>query len=138
MIDADPAQLLVHKSAAAIWAADTARRSFELSLVQVAPGNASVAMTVRQDMLGADGRCARWAIFLLAELAMTVACNTHGQSMVTQHCDIAFLDGAGLGDRLIATASERHRGKSAAIYDVTVQTPEGRVVAELRGEASRA
>jgi acyl-CoA thioesterase len=138
MTDSDPAELLAHKGAAAIWAADTARRFFEFSLVEVGPGNASIAMAVRPDMLGANGQCARWAIFLLAELAMTIACNTHGQSMVTQRCEIAFLDGIGLGDPLTATASERHYGEDVGLYDVSVRTPQDRVVAELRGEASRA
>jgi len=37
--------------------------------------------------------------------------------------------------RLIAEAQERHRGERSGIYDVTVRTDDGTVIAEFRGHS---
>lgn len=136
MTGLDPAHLLARRSAKAMWAAGGACQSMDLRLEIVAPGKASVAMTVRENMMGPHGTCSNGPIFQLAEVAMTVAFNTHGRQAITETCDIAFHCDASVGERLVAHASERHRDAENGIYDVTVRAQDGRVVAEFRGHTS--
>jgi len=74
-------------------------------------------------------------VFLLADTAFAVACNSHGQSTVAAGCDIAFVAPVHAGDRLSAEAQERHRAGRSGIYDVSVRREDGTVVAELRGRS---
>ena len=53
---------------------------------------------------------------------------------VAPHCSISFLRPAALGERLIATAAERHRAGRSGLYDVRVTAGE-EVVAEFRGHS---
>ncbi len=75
-------------------------------------------------------------VFLLADTAFAVACNSYGQSTVAAGCDIAFL-AAGAGRRRLHGArppSGTVRARSG-IYDVAVRRDDGSVVAELRGRS---
>ncbi len=73
-------------------------------------------------------------IFLLADTAFGVACNSHGRPAVARSCQIEFFAGAAIGDRLEARASERMRGGRNGIYDVAVtRAPDGLLIAEMRG-----
>jgi len=101
----------------------------------VAPGNAIVSMTVRAEMMGPGGVCSRGAIFLLADSALAFAANTRGHRVVAQYCDIVFDNPVGVGEQLVADASERHLADRKGVYDVRVQTRAGKVVAELRGHS---
>jgi acyl-CoA thioesterase len=54
---------------------------------------------------------------------------------VAQHCQISYLSPGRLGMRLTAEARERHRGERSGIYDVTVKSETGDVIAEFRGHS---
>jgi phenylacetic acid degradation protein PaaD len=131
----DPAQILAQQCADAMWAADRASQAMGMKVESVAPGRSIVAMTVRAEMMGPGGACSRGAIFLLADSALAFAANTRGHRVVAQHCDIVFDNPVGLGEELVADASERHRGERKGVYDVRVRTRAGKVVAELRGHS---
>ena len=79
--------------------------------------------------------CGRGAIFLLADSALAFAANTRGHRVVAQHCDIMFDNTVGVGEQLVADASERHISDRKGLYDVRVQTRAGKVIAELRGHS---
>lgn len=133
MIAKDAAQNLAQERADDIWVADRACRYSGISLDRVAPGEAVLSMTVTSHMLGPDATCARGAAFLLACAALEIASTTRGPRTVAEHCEISFRTSAVLGERLVAYAHERHLSDHTGIYDVTVQTEDGRHVAELRG-----
>ena len=59
-------------------------------------------------------------IFSLADSAFAFACNSRNERAVAQACDIVFAAPARLGDRLVATATERHRFGRNGIYDIRV------------------
>ena len=118
-----------------MWATDRASQAMGMKVEQVAPGKAIVSMTVRPDMIGVGDVCSRGAIFLLADSALAFAANTRGQRVVAQYCDIVFDKTVGIGDQLVAEATERHLSDRKGIYDVRVQTLAGSVVAELRGHS---
>ncbi len=135
MADDDAAQRLAMECADAMWATDRASQAMGMKVESVAPGKASVSMTVRREMVGPGGLCSRGAIFMLADSALAFAANTRGHRVVAQHCEIAFDNGVGSGEQLVANAYERHLSDRKGIYDVRVQTRAGTVVAELRGHS---
>ena len=130
----DGAHALARRSAAAMWREDAASKGLGMRLVEVAPGRAVVAMTVRPEMTNGHGICHGGFIFSLADSAFAFACNSHNRRTVAQGCDIVFVAPAESGEELTATALERLRTGRNGIYDVTVRAPD-RVVAEFRGRS---
>ena len=117
-----------------MWRQDAASQGLGMRLVEVAPGRAVVAMTVRPEMTNGHGICHGGFIFTLADSAFAFACNSHNRRTVAQGCDIVFVAPAESGQELTATALERLRTGRNGIYDVTVRASDG-VVAEFRGRS---
>jgi acyl-CoA thioesterase len=130
----DP-QALAERAAAAMYDADLASRHLGIQVDQVAPGQATARMQVRDTMLNGHAICHGGYVFLLADTAFAFACNTYGPTTVAAACDVVFLGPAHLGDELIAEATERHRFGRSGIYDVTVRLPDTTVIAEFRGHS---
>ena len=122
-------------SAEAMWAEDKASRGLGMQILEVGPGRARLAMPIAEHMTNGHGTCHGGFIFTLADSAFAFACNSHGQNAVAQHCSVTFLSPAQRGMRLIAEARERQRGERSGIYDVTVRTEAGDVIAEFRGHS---
>jgi len=121
--------------ARAMLAADVASTALGIELVEVATGRARVRMRVTDGMLNGHRICHGGYVFLLADTAFAVACNTYGRTTVAAGADIAFLRPVGPGEVLVAEAVERSRYGSSGIYDVTVTRADGEVVAEFRGRS---
>lgn len=118
-----------------MWAADVASRALGMELVEVTDGGAVVRMAVRDDMVNGHGICHGGLVASLADSAFALACNSHGVATVAAGFDVTFLRPARAGDVLTATALERAREGRSGLCDVTVTTPDGRVVAEFRGRS---
>ena len=131
----DDAQALAEQSAARMYEADLASRHLGIAIDQIAPGQATARMLVRDTMLNGHNICHGGYIFLLADTAFAFACNTYGPTTVAAACNIAFLAPAHLNDELIATATERHHTGRSGIYDVTIRLPNTTVIAEFRGHS---
>jgi acyl-CoA thioesterase len=121
--------------AKAMLAADNATQSLGMEVIDVGPGRAVVAMTVRADMTNGHGTCHGGFIFALADSAFAFACNSHGQRCVAQHCAVSYIAPGREGMRLIAEGIERQRGERSGITDVTVRDEAGAVIAEFRGHS---
>jgi acyl-CoA thioesterase len=117
------------------WAGDRASRGLGMEILDVGPGRARLAMPVTERMLNQHGSCHGGFIFTLADSAFAYACNSHGQPAVAQHCTVTYLTPGRLGMRLIAEATERHRGERSGIYDITVRDETGASIAEFRGHS---
>jgi phenylacetic acid degradation protein PaaD len=126
---------VARRSAEVMLGGDRASAGAGVELVDVAPGRATMTMTVRADMVNGHDIAHGGYVFLLADTAFAVACNSYGESTVAAGCDIAFLAPVHAGDRLHAEATERHRATRSGIYDVSVVREDGAVVAELRGRS---
>ena len=133
----DDPQALAEQSASRMYEADLASRHLGIAIDQIAPGQATARMLVRDTMLNGHNICHGGYIFLLAYTAFAFACNTYGPTTVAAACDVVFLGPAHLGDDLIAEATERHRYGRSGIYDVTVRraAPDLTVIAEFRGHS---
>jgi acyl-CoA thioesterase len=92
-------------------------------------------MTVTAQMLNGHGSCHGGYVFLLADTAFSLACNSYGMITVAAGADITFVAPVREGDRLQAHARERTRFGRRGIFDVTVRRGGGVVVAEFRGHS---
>ena len=97
-------------------------------------------MTVTASMVNGHDICHGGYLFTLADTAFAFACNTYGRATVAAGATIEFLAPAKLGDALVASAREVHRGRRSGIYDVRVTAPgegdEDRLVALFRGRSA--
>ena len=126
---------IAEKSAAAMWAEDSASRGLGMSLVRVEAGVAVLSMPITQAMVNGHGLAHGGFIFTLADSAFAFACNSRNQRHVAQQCQVTFLEPGKLGMVLTAEARERQRGDRSGIYDVTVRDQAGTVIAEFRGHS---
>jgi acyl-CoA thioesterase len=118
----------------AMWAEDDSSKGLGMELVDVGPGFATMAMTVRPDMVNGQRICHGGFIFTLADSAFAFACNSYNERVVAAQGQITFVRPSKLGDRLVATAREVSRGRRSGIYDVRV-TLDDTVIAEFRGHS---
>lgn len=130
----DP-KALARACAEAMWAEDKASQGLGMEIVDVGPGTATLAMTIREDMVNGHAIAHGGFVFLLADSAFAFACNAYDQRTVAQQAQITFLKATTLGDRLTAHAAERWREGRSGIYDITVTRQDGTTVAEFRGHS---
>lgn len=125
---------LARACAEALWAIDGASRGLGMEILHVAPGRATVGMTVRESMVNGHGTAHGGLIFTLADSAFAFACNSYGERTVATHCSITFVRPGKLGDRLVATATEVSKSGKSGIYDIRVAVGEV-TIAEFRGHS---
>ena len=132
------ARKVAEASADTMWSGDRASRLLGMEIVKVGPGEATVSMVVRDDMINGWDVCHGGFIASLADSAFALACNSHGVVTVASGFEITFLESARVGDALVATATERSSRGRTGIYDVTVNRVEGdghAMIAEFRGRS---
>jgi acyl-CoA thioesterase len=130
-------QRIAERSAQALFERDRASQALGMRLLEVRPGRARVAMTVRADMVNGHDVCHGGLVFALADSAFAFACNSYNESTVAAAGTIDFLAAARAGDELTAEASELWRTKRNGIYEISVTNQRGERVALLRGRSYR-
>jgi acyl-CoA thioesterase len=113
----DP-QALAEASAAAMYREDKASQGLGMVVDSVAPGAATLRMTVRADMVNGHG-------------------TSHNRVTVAQSASIDFLAPARLGDELTASATELALGGRTGVYDIDVNRQDGLRIALFRGNSYR-
>jgi acyl-CoA thioesterase len=114
----DP-ELLAWRCAEAMLVEDEAVRAAGVTIDDVGPGRAAARMRVGEAMISGHSLCHGGYVFLLADTALALACNSGGEVTVTQACDVV----------------ERLRYGRNGICDVTVRRAGGEVIAEFRGRS---
>ena len=125
---------LARACADVMWAEDDASKGLGMEIVDVGPGRATLAMTVKPHMVNGQRIAHGGYIFLLADSTFAFACNSRNERAVAAQCDITFIRPGKLGDRLVATAREISRSGRSGIYDIRV-TADDVVIAEFRGHS---
>lgn len=115
---------------------DEASRALGMAVESTAPGRATVSLVVTRAMANGFGICHGGVVFSLADSAFAFACNTYDDVSVAAAAQIDFLRSASIGDRLVATAEERNRGRRSGLYDVTVRNAAGAEIAVFRGRSA--
>lgn len=140
----DP-QEVAEQSVREMWASDAASRALGMELLEVGPGRATLAMTIREHMVNGWAVAHGGLVASLADSAFAAACNSRGVLTVAAGFSVDFLEPVHEADRLVATAHEVWLRGRAGLYDVAVRRdpgPEGsqeagagEVVAQFRGRS---
>jgi acyl-CoA thioesterase len=125
---------LARACAEAMWKEDDASKGLGMEIVEIGPGQATLAMTIAPHMVNGQRIAHGGFIFTLADSAFAFACNSHNERVVAAQGSITFIRPGKLGDRLIATAREISRSGRSGIYDVRVTAGDD-VIAEFRGHS---
>jgi len=123
------------RCAETMFAKDTASKDMGIAIEVTEAGSANARMEIGAAMVNGLGVCHGGYIFALADTAFAFACNGYGRVTYAAAASIDFMRPARLGDRLLAKASEKYRGRSKGIYDVVVSDQDGRLVALFRGRS---
>lgn len=135
--DDAPERELAWKVASTMLARDAASTMLGMELVAMAPGQATVKMRIRHDMLNGHQSCHGGILFSLADTAFAFACNSRNESTVAAACSIEFVRPGLSGQVLTATASEQTRYGRHGIYDARVINDLGETVALFRGKSAQ-
>ena len=131
------AQALAQRVADGMYARDRASQALGMRIVAIAPGRATLAMTVRADMLNGHAICHGGFIFTLADSTFAFACNSYNRVTVAAGGAIEFLAPAREGDVLTAAGTERSLTGRTGVYDIEVTNQRGEKVALFRGKSHR-
>jgi acyl-CoA thioesterase len=115
---------------------DAASKAWDMRLEEISPGYARMRMTVRPEMLNGHGTCHGGFIFLLADSAFAYACNSHGRVSVAAGCNIEYLNPVQVGQDLLAEAIEQGTAGRGGVYDVTIHSGAGELIACFRGRSA--
>jgi acyl-CoA thioesterase len=118
-----------------MYDADAASQRLGIAISDVGPGRATATMTITDDMVNGHAIAHGGYVFTLADTAFAFACNTYDDRTVAAGATIDFLEPVSSGTQLTATAVERTRRGRSGVYDVTVASADGRVIAEFRGRS---
>ena len=128
-------QSIAERAAQAMWDNDKASQGLGMEIVTISPGQCTMRMAVRDDMVNGLDVCHGGFIFTLADSAFAFACNSYNQMTVAQHCAVTFHAPGKRGDTLTATASEVTRQGRSGLYDIMVHASDGTLIATFRGHS---
>lgn len=118
-----------------MFANDRASKGLGMRILEVAPGRASLSMTVREDMLNGHDICHGGLIATLADSAFAFACNSYNELTVASGFAIDIVAPARLGDVLTARCTEVSKSGRTGVYDTEVTNQRGERVAVFRGRS---
>lgn len=118
-----------------MYESDLALRVLDISVEVTGVGQAEARLEVREEMLNGFNVCHGGYLFTLADTAFAYACNAYNKLTLAAGASIDFLQPANPGDLLVATATERRRGRTTGIYDVVISNQDGEEIAIFRGRS---
>lgn len=130
-------QALAEKVRDGMYANDRVAQSLDMAFVDVGPGRATITMTVREDMLNGFRICHGGFITTLADTAFAYACNSGNEQTVASGISVDFMAPGRPGDVLTATATEVASSGRTGVYDITVASKDGELIAVMRGKSYR-
>lgn len=135
MPDLNDPLILARACAEKMYADDPASRELGIVVNIPRPGDAVATMTVTGKMINGHAVCHGGYIFTLADSAFAFACNAYNRVTLAAGASIEFLAPVKVNDRLVASASQRQRGRRSGTYDVSVNNQHDELVALFRGRS---
>lgn len=114
---------------------DRASKRMGMQVLAVAPGQATLAMSVREDMLNGHDMCHGGFIATLADSTFAFACNSYNQLTVASGFAIDFIAPARQGDVLTARCTEVSKTGRTGVYDTEITNQRGERIAVFRGRS---
>jgi len=105
----------------------------DVNVQSIGLGSCTLRASIHGQMLNGFNILHGGISYSLADSALAFASNSYGYKCVSIDTSISHLRPAVLGDTLIATAIERHRGKTVGIYEVNVTNQDGKNIALFKG-----
>jgi acyl-CoA thioesterase len=130
-------QQLAERVGLAMLAKDRVAQDLNIRLLSIAPGAATITMTVQERMLNGFAICHGGYITLLADTAFAYACNSYNNVTVASSLGIEFIAAVQEGEVLTAIASELNLAGRTGLYDISVNNQDGKRVAVMRGRSYR-
>ena len=118
-----------------MYDSDRASKALGMRVVEIAPGHATLEMTVREDMLNGHDLCHGGLITTLADSAFAFACNSYGDLTVASGFSVDIMAAGKLGDVLSARCWEVSKGGRIGVYDAEVTNQRGERIAMFRGRS---
>ena len=118
-----------------MFARDRAAQSLAMRITHIAPGEATIEMPVRDDMLNGFDTCHGGFITTLGDTAFAYACNTRNELTVASGLSVDFVAPGRPGDVLVAEAKELSQAGRTGVYDVTIRNRQGQLIALFRGKS---
>ncbi len=129
------AQTLARAAADTMWKDDAASQGLGMRLLHVAPGEATITMTIEPRMLNGLGSCHGGFLFALADSAFAFACNSFDRRTVAQACNITYLRPGKANTEVTAHARLSAQAGRSGIYEVRITDPAGEMVALFQGQS---
>ncbi|MGY0217500.1 hydroxyphenylacetyl-CoA thioesterase PaaI [Endozoicomonadaceae bacterium StTr2] len=133
----EQAKQLAERCAETMYANDQVSQSLGMVIESVGPGESTVVMPVRDDMVNGYDTCHGGMIFSLADSAFAFACNSQDEVAVAAHCSIDFIRPAYRGNVLTARAKVTYQGRRSGVYHIEVVNQDGKQVALFQGNSAR-
>ena len=118
-----------------MFSRDRAAQSLAMRITRIAPGEATIEMAVRDDMLNGFDTCHGGFITTLGDTAFAYACNTRNELTVASGLSVDFVAPGRPGDVLVAEAKELSQAGRTGVYDVTIRNRQGQLIALFRGKS---
>ena len=100
---------------------------------KIEAGFCQLSLEVKVDLLNGFHVLHGGVSYSLADSALAFASNSRGLKCMSIETSISHLRPVKAGDRLTATASEKHRGRTIGLYEVEVVNEEKKLVALFKG-----
>lgn len=121
------------------FAADRVAQWLGVTLEVAEKGHARIRMTLTEDHHNGFGMAHGGAVFAFADSCFALTCNDPGGDgstiTVASGVDVNFLAPTTAGQSLIAEGRLVSRAGRSGVYDITVTTEDGAVVAVFRGRS---
>ena len=111
--------------------------SLGIEVAELTPGYCRAEMKISDELTNFHGITHGGALFSLADTAFGLASNSRGVVAVALQVSINYMSPSVPGEKLEAIASEVSLTRSTGVYDVQIQTGDGKVVAIFRGVVYR-
>ena len=118
-----------------MFARDRAAQALDMRITHIAPGEATIEMPVRDDMLNGFDTCHGGFITALGDTAFAYACNTRNEMTVASGLSVDFVAPGRPGETLVAEAREQSQAGRTGVYDVTIRNCQGQLIAIFRGRS---
>ena len=118
-----------------MYAGDRATRALGITVDAIAPGHATLRMTVREDMLNGHDICHGGLVTTLADSAFAFACNSYNELTVASSLSVDLVAPAREGDVLTAQATPVSRAGRTGVWDMVVTNQRGERIAFVRGRS---
>ena len=118
-----------------LWSTDRASQALGMDVAAIGPGNCTMTMAVREDMLNGYGTCQGGLLTALADSCFAFACNAYDEITVASGFNVEIVAPGRLGDVLTASAVEVSKSGRMGVYDVDVRNQRDERVVAFRGRS---